>query len=307
MRNFCVINTRPLMDIIDTYSLKGICMLMIMCHHVLKLYPDCPDSIGRWGYLGVAVFFLISGWGMYSSMAKKEDVTWGYFWKQMKKLLIPYMIIWPMAETMYCVRYPEYISAIGLIRDFFTLTFPPFPGMWFLKVIVVAYIISIITFILVKNRLARLAIVSLLSAAYYIVAWKIVKLPLYWYGTSLCIVAGMWMAAYKDQLQKIFDKKIIIFICAIVAYYITLHYNLLPIPSRTVHSFVFAIAMVAAVSIFNIANPIMDYIGRNSLLFYLIHVPLCELLAPPPIRISSPTMGGIKHRLNTNGYLNNIV
>ena len=270
------------MDMLDTYSLKGICMLMIMFHHVLKLFPGCPESIMRWGYLGVAVFFLVSGWGMYSSMAKKEDVTLGYFGRQMKKLLIPYLIAFPLSESLYYLHHADFISFSDVICDLCTLSFSPVVDLWFFKVIVATYVISILTFILVMNRLARLAIVSMFGAAYYIVAWKILKLPLYWYGTSLCIVAGMWMAAYKNQLQKIYDKKIIIFVCAIVAYYITLHYNLLPIPSRTVHSFAFAIAMVAAVSIFNFANPIMDYIGRNSLLFYLIHVPLCELLAPPP-------------------------
>ena len=88
-----VLNTRYMMDPLDTYSLRGICMLMIIIHHVFKLYPDCPDSIMRWGYLGVAVFFVISGWGMYCSMERQEDLTWGYFAKQMKKLLYLLLII----------------------------------------------------------------------------------------------------------------------------------------------------------------------------------------------------------------------
>jgi peptidoglycan/LPS O-acetylase OafA/YrhL len=239
----------------------------------------------RWGYLGVAVFFVISGWGMYCSMNRQEEVTWKYFGKQMKKLLIPYIVIWPIAETIYCVQHIDYLSAFGLLRDFLSLTFPPFPGLWFLKVIFVAYTLSIGTFILVKSKITRLVIISLFSIIYYILAWKVVHIPMWWWGTSLCIVAGMWMAAYKDNLQKIFDKKIIILVCAVIVYYLTLNYNILLLPSRTIHSFVFAIAMLSTVAVFNIANPIFDYIGRNSLLFYLIHVPMCELLAPPPCEI----------------------
>lgn len=276
-----LLNSRPLMASQDTYSLRGICMLMIIIHHVFKLYPDCPESIMRWGYLGVAVFFVISGWGMYCSMERQEKVTWEYFAKQMKKLLIPYAIIWPLAEILYCAQHVDYLSAFGLLRDFFTLTFPPFPSMWFLKVIVVAYAFAIITFILVNNRLARLVIVSFFSIVYYVVAWKILKLPLYWYGTSLCIAAGLWMAAYREELSRIYSWKYALLIGGIILYYVSFHYNVLPLPSRTIHSFAFAIAMLSFISIISIANPILDYIGRNSLLFYLVHVSLCELLPPP--------------------------
>ena len=275
-----LLNSRPIFDPQDTYTLRGICMIMIMIHHVFKLYSGCPDSIIRWGYLGVAVFFLISGWGMYCSMFKNNDVTWKYFWKQMKKLLVPYVFIWPLAEILYVVHHPDYSSATELARDFFSLTFPPFPGLWFFKVIVIAYAISIITFILINNRLGRLIILSLFSVIYYTLAWKILQLPMWWWGTSLCIVAGMWMAAYKDELHKVYNKKYIILIFSIVAYYVTFHYNVLPIPSRTIHSFFFAIAILSFGSVFNIANPILDYIGRNSLLFYLFHIAMCELLVP---------------------------
>ena len=274
------LNSRPIMDPQDTYTLRGICMIMIMVHHVFKVYPECPESIMRWGYLGVAVFFLISGWGMYCSMTKQSQITWRYFWKQIKKIIVPYIVVWPSAEVIYCVFYPHYLSFTNIIRDFVSFTFPPFPGLWFYKVILGAYIIHIITFILIKNKLARLLIVSVFSVAYYLIAWKILQLPMWWWGTSLCIVAGMWMAAYKDELHKVYNKKYIILIFSIVAYYVTFHYNVLPIPSRTIHSFFFAIAILSFGSVFNIANPILDYIGRNSLLFYLFHIAMCELLVP---------------------------
>lgn len=44
-----LLNSRPIFDPQDTYTLRGICMIMIMIHHVFKLYSGCPDSIIRWG------------------------------------------------------------------------------------------------------------------------------------------------------------------------------------------------------------------------------------------------------------------
>lgn len=115
------------------------------------------------------------------------------------------------------------------------------------------------------------------------------------------------MAAYKDNLQKIFDKKIIILVCAVIVYFLTLNFNIIPLPSRTIHSFIFSIAMLSTVAVFNIANPIFDYIGRNSLLFYHVHISVCELLAPPPLRDTSPKEGGLDSRFDNYGYLNNII
>lgn len=282
-----LLNSRPMMDIQDTYTLRGICMLMIIVHHVFKMYPDCPDTIMRWGFLGTSLFFFASGWGLYCSMNKRAEVDCAYFVSHIKKLLVPYLVIWPITELMYCIRYPEYFSALSLCRDFFTLTLPPYPGLWFLKVIFGAYVLSMLTFIIVKSRLWRLLIVSAFSIVYYVLAWKIIDLPLYWYGGVLCFAIGMWIAAYREKFKWFLNKKYLILALSILAYYLFFFHNLLPLPSRTMLCLAFSLAMVSLVSILNIANPICDYIGRNSLLFYLWHVSLCELILPPPPRRDS--------------------
>lgn len=142
-----------MMDKQDTYTLRGICMLMIIVHHVIKLMPDCPMTIWRWGDLGTAVFFFISGWGLYCSMEKREKVDWGYLWNNLKKLIVPFVIVWAVTEVTYQILHPEYgWSGYGKI--------------WFIQVITGAYVVSILTFMLFKQRWLRLVLVSLICGIY---------------------------------------------------------------------------------------------------------------------------------------------
>lgn len=274
-----------MMDPQDTYTLRGICMLMIIVHHVFKIFPDCPGTVMRWGFLGVGLFFFVSGWGLYCSMVKQE-VGWTYFVSRIKKMLIPYFVIWPVAECLYLFRYPENLSVLTLCCDFITITFPPFPnGLWFLKVIVAAYLITIITFIITRNKHIRLFVVTIICIAYYIMAWKVWQLQTWWFGNIPCFIIGMWLAAYKEKLKWILDKKYLLLILSVLGYYLFFGHNPFPIPTRTFLCIAFSFGMVSLCSILNMENPIFDYIGRYSLLFYLWHVALCESLLPPCLNI----------------------
>lgn len=264
----------------DTYSLRGLCMLMIIIHHVFKVDPNCPINIMRWGYLGVAVFFFLSGWGLYCSMQKNID--WTYFKRNIKKLVIPYVIAWALAELICFARFPQDITLLSSFADLFRMGY-----RWFIKVILVVYLITIPTFILVKHKITRLAIISVCSIVYYIAAWKFFNLPLYRFATTPCFMLGMWAAAYQDKFKYLFKVKNIILILAIIIYILTLKLNFLQTPPRIIHATAFSIMLIFLVSVVNIANPFLDYIGRNSLLFYLFHLDMCELILPPPGEASS--------------------
>lgn len=162
-----VFNTRPFMDMQDTYTLRGVCMLMIIVHHVIKLMPDCPTTIWRWGDLGTSVFFFISGWGLYCSMEKREKVEWGYLWQNLKKLLLPFYVVWFVTEMAFKLSHPEY-GWWKTFCDGAILSLPSFEGvnLWFIKVIVCAYITSILTFMAVRQRWLRLFIIALICCIY---------------------------------------------------------------------------------------------------------------------------------------------
>ena len=261
-----LLNSRPIMDIQDTYTLRGICMLMIIIHHVLKFAEWAPIPIrGIWGDMGTAVFFFISGWGLYCSMEKKERVDLDYLWQNMKKLLVPFLIVWAITEVAYQIVHPE-IEWSGYGR------------IWFIQVITGAYIVSILTFMIVKWRILRLTIVLILCLTYIYIGWKVLCLPQYRWGSVICFPAGMWLCAYRRELKPVLEQKWAIAIISLFLYWLFRNYDFLPLRACLKYSIPFCLLFVSLGSIVNIQSKWLYFIGKNSLLFYLIHIALLLLL-----------------------------
>lgn len=276
-----LLNTRSMMDPQDTYVLRGICMLMIIVHHGLKYAPYAPLAIrGLWGDMGTAVFFFISGFGLYCSMSKRDHVDFTYLWQNTKRLIVPYLIVWLFTEIAFNVIYPSY-GIRNILRDVVTLSYPSFESvnLWFIKVIVASYIVSILIFIIIKNRLLRLSFVTVICCIYLYIAWKVLRLTQYWFGSFICFPAGMWLGAYKEELKDVLNQKIIIAILSLVFYVVFLKYDFLPTRACFKYSIMFCLLFVSLGSIVNIQSKLLYFIGKNSLLFYLIHIALLLLLS----------------------------
>ena len=255
-----------MMDPQDTYVLRGICMLMIIVHHVFKYASWAPEPIrGIWGDMGTAVFFFISGWGLYCSMEKREKVDWGYLWQNLKKLLVPFLIVWAITEVLYQIVHPE-IEWSGYGR------------IWFIQVIIGAYIVSILTFMIVKWRILRLTIVLILCLTYIYIGWKVLCLPQYRWGSVICFPAGMWLSAYRRELKPVLEQKWAIAIISLFLYWLFRNYDFLPLRACLKYSIPFCLLFVSMGSIVNIQSKLLYFIGKNSLLFYLIHIASLLLL-----------------------------
>lgn len=270
-------NTRPLMAIQDTYAMRGICMIMIMIHHLMK-YHNSVNYTMHWGDIATGAFFFLSGYGLYCSITKRDKVDIHYFCQNIKKLVLPFFVCWIFCLLTCIVFFREYFTAgiVGIFRDIFTLTYPmTWPGIWFIKVIVIEYIITILAGIVSKRKLVRLLVPTICTGIYYLIAWKCLHWSPYLYCTTLCYILGLWFAAYKPKLDLKFSTKILGTIIFFALYICFKRFNLhLPVPPLTVYAICFSLFMVFLVSLIDIVNPIFYYIGKNSLLFYLIHIPL---------------------------------
>lgn len=270
-------NTRPLMAIQDTYAIRGVCMIMIMIHHLMK-YHDSINYTMHWGDIGTGAFFFLSGFGLYCSICKNENVNMQYLWKNIKKLIIPFFVCWLLCFIVTIVLFKEYFSLGigGVLRDVFTLTYPmTWPGIWFIKVIVIEYIVTILVSIVTQRKLVRLFIPTICTGIYFLIAWKSLHWSPYLYCTTLCYVLGLWFAAYKPNLNINFRSKILGTILFFALYLLFKRSNLhLPVPALSIYAIWFSLFMVFLASLIDITSPFLNYIGKNSLLFYLIHIPL---------------------------------
>lgn len=93
---------RALFEKENTYSLRGLCMLMIIVHHLYQwtasrygVHYPLPASIilqimGNWGS---SAFFLLSGYGLSLSLWKKK-ITAKDSLRRLSKLYLPFAFFW---------------------------------------------------------------------------------------------------------------------------------------------------------------------------------------------------------------------
>lgn len=87
----------------NTYEVRGLCMLLILFHHIYVqliqmgcCIPYVSILLSPGGYLGTGLFFFMSGYGLYHSMAFKEILPASYLWKRLLKMwsvfIVAYML-----------------------------------------------------------------------------------------------------------------------------------------------------------------------------------------------------------------------
>lgn len=256
----------PLFEKESSYSLKGIAILCVILHHcyqhsVQKMeLPDfCPPMGYEFGSFAVALFFVLSGYGMFLSM-RRNTLNRQYIFSQLKKLYTPFVII-------YILRLLSFISLgimewdIHCIPEFLIMHFPMGEN-WFMKVIVGAYITSFLTLKFIKNDYIAILIMFAISTLYFNTAPRF-GLGGYWYYTSLNFAFGMLLAKAKEKIQTHSIPTLICLGVMFCAFY--LNKNIIVCGS------LISLLAIIVIRYINIKNVVLDYMGHHSWIFYLSH------------------------------------
>ena len=83
-----------------------------------------------------------------------------------------------------------------------------------------------------------------------------------------------WLSAYKEELKNVLSHKWAIAIASLVLYVVFRNYAFLPLRACLKYSLAFCMLFVSLGSIVNIQSKALYFIGKQSLLFYLIHIAL---------------------------------
>lgn len=89
----------------DTNILKGIALLLLLCHHLFYKENGLYDDVfiaghgltNEWGKICkvcVAIFVFLSGYGLMKSNQGKKIKMMRFYWNRMTKLLLNYWVIW---------------------------------------------------------------------------------------------------------------------------------------------------------------------------------------------------------------------
>lgn len=257
------------------YALRGLAMLAILVAHSLNEFPVYEQAwarvigLPRYGELGCAVFFLMSGYGLAHSTSRLRtgDVT-GYFLRHLRRLIETFVVAWTLALAVDWATLPPADFSVARVL---TLTFPEGTDVWFLKVILVNYLILCTLCSTVRSPLRRGYLLLTLHIASIPVLWAL-HVPGYWYVSNLAFPAGYLLALQPLRAP-----------CRKGLYAAALVIALVRLPAATpfiiLDNCALAIFIAGLFALTTGGNRVLGYIGRTSLYYYLLSIPV--MLAVP--------------------------
>lgn len=274
------------MDKISTYSLRGFSIFMIVFSHICEHNPEVAAVLfgGKytyrilfsWGAIGVSVFFFLSGYGCYLSLINNDHkIKW--LVQHICKMIIHYIFAFVFVITVLFIIYHQNICANDLAKCFLTLRLPGVSA-WYFKIQILFYVILTLSMLIDKGK--AWIIILFLSFLYVLIANYFLKLPDYWWKTSLCFFGGGFVALYKNKFASLFHgfiSKILCIVLACISYiFIILDADFkifIQLPAYLIISFSIVFVWCWIVR----RNKIFSFLGKRSLDIYLIHIGLVEI------------------------------
>lgn len=263
----------------STIFIRGIAIIFIMFHHIVQ-HTNAIDSIvihfNLIGYICVAMFFLLSGYGNAFSYRKNKDHAEKWILKRILRIYLTFWIIWIIDLIAVILVNGDEFSVSTLIKQATTMTFPYWIN-WYLKIQVIAYILFYIAYKLFKkNSDIVLVVLTIISVG----VMYILGLDVYWWNTIMCFGFGSVLAERKDLVLKKIKSanKYILLAASLVAFVVLFILGINHCKITTISSIAFCVFVTLLVFAFKFKSKIINFIGNISLEIYLWHLVLLKLL-----------------------------
>lgn len=229
------------------------------------------------GTLAVSVFFFYSGYGLQKSYLTKENYLDGFLLKRLSKVLIPYLV----AIFIYWFYYASLNNIFSLRRilgSFVKGDNPIVQYSWYVVNIIIFYVAFYILGLILKKRKSLM----ILGSALFDVLWIIFSVKrsygVWWYDATHLLVLGVFWATYEKKILKILKEHYyisafcVIFIdLAIYAFDSAIKNDTAKLVLSAINYLLFVVVLMLLLMKFKIGNGILNFLGKISFEFYLIH------------------------------------
>lgn len=187
-----------------TLSIRGVGMLLIVFVHSIDNYIN-PQTFFIYvsGVLGVAACFLVSGYGLHKSFARKENYLKGFLQTKALRMLLPYAVLY-IVYLIFSLFFGDTPSFSVIAGELLTLQMGGLL-LWYLKVQLLCYVIFYLCYRFIPGRKARM--VAVFGG---IVLWMILAMALdfgvSWYNTCLFFPLGLLLAEYEKPVLRLLKK-----------------------------------------------------------------------------------------------------
>lgn len=206
-------------DLNATLPLRGLLAILIVFHHVGQTKAGYITGIS-WifsniGLQIVAVFFMISGYGLYVSF-KKKGLAYldGFLGKRYSKVL-PIFI----ALSIFCFLFVLYKgSTVSEQFQKYITGVTPLPYSWFIYAIIYVYAAFYLAARFGKTLMNTGLLFTAFLVLYVIVMRYLIDFPSYWYLSILCTSGGYFIGYYEKTFEACIAKHRILSFGAVIAF-----------------------------------------------------------------------------------------
>lgn len=148
------------LDKYHTDIMKGYAILGVLIGHIGQY--SGVNGIEFPAGVGVSIFLILSGYGL--AVSTKKSGLKGYWGKRALRVLLPYLLA---QAVVYLVTMPK-VSFVDVLLDY-TLIMPRHEFGWYLRYILVCYIIYFFVFLLIKKVKYQLIALASCFAVWFII------------------------------------------------------------------------------------------------------------------------------------------
>jgi peptidoglycan/LPS O-acetylase OafA/YrhL len=257
-----------------TNQLRGLAILMVIAGHM-----ELTSALNNSGGWGVAIFLMLSGFGLTLSYQKKGLKN--FFRKKLFKVLLPYsavtIILLAADKVIFHRQYGILKSLLAILGLGFR---SPVDGtMWYVTYILIWYLVFYCIFRLNINFKLKLVLTGLASAACYLAISIILPDTTVIRNYSFNFLLGVTLAAANNKINAINSvtiKRYLALIpipCAIIFYIFNYRITFGNDKVNPVSLIAFAIGSIAVVSLYsmhNLKSRLLQFIGKISYEMYLV-------------------------------------
>lgn len=272
----------------DSNIMKGIAAIFIfLAHFYNRLSGKTNIGIGKmWLYMGgvgVCLFFFLSGYGLNRSDSIEKP---GFIVKRTKNVLIPFVIT---RSACFLIDSSLWGKGFSFFMEYVLGIQEP---LWFVTVILLIYIGYYFCYKLFGRNRLNVA-VALYNVGIGILFWALGANPR-WYNAHLLFSAGMIIADHNDAVISAL-KKYGWWLCNVVLGSGFLLFSaLFSMNKDSLGGIAFKLASGVFVCLLfmnlflrvRLRSDIMKWVGKNSLLFYIIHLQVLRM----------PSMNGVEDK-----------
>ena len=263
-------------------SLKGILAICILAHHLYQysglfrntVWGVCLQSAG---YLSVACFLFLSGYGLFIS-CEKNGIK--YIKNFAKYKIVPFYGMILLFTAIYFVegiflgeRYP-----LPIIIESFTFGGTVILNGWYLQVQLLLYLFFFLTFRLISYDTVRIVLICVECFVFCIIMILVGELSI-WYECIFAFPIGMIWAKYFNVSTNTFEKKLVclgktvfigvLFCITFIGSYL-IEAEILALTFKMASSILFAVSVAIAINLINIENRITRWLGKYSTEIYAL-------------------------------------